>query len=519
MNDTSLSRALALALVAALAVPSVAHAEKLDARAVVREAAAKNPSLGAVMQDLAAREATVESESARYDPTLTVNLYGVHSENPSLTNAGSVLVGSNDTVATDATLSKKLSWGTSVYATLGAQYSRSASPIFLGSAQSAQPLVLTLGPGYSFNAKAGITQPLLRGAGSAVTLAAYDQAVTQKTAAERERDGRASALVRDVLVAYWELWYASSALVVDRTARDTARAQRDDAVARMDTGSLARADVLTFETQLATKEEAVLQTELERRTRANEVARLLGRTSGADGIEVGEAEPPAPGNVPGDLVARALEGSPDVATKKAAVEVAAVQERTAADAFRPRLDLDAYVQAQGLGNDDVGAGLSQLFGFGVLSARVGLTLELPLTGTRQRAEASRAKASTTSARHALEATRQSVRSDVVVTAEKCDLARRRIELAKESVAYAEQQLAAEKGRFQSGSGTALQVIQAQDATQAAARRLARARADLVQAHLGLEHLVGDLLPAAGRVAELSPRRTSKWATAGAIGHF
>ncbi|MBX3259490.1 MAG: TolC family protein [Labilithrix sp.] len=504
------SRRVALAFLAALAAPSAdARAESLTPSDVIRQVVEKNPTLRATVQGVAAARASVDSESARYDPTLKVTLGGTRTRNPSLSTNG-VLVGSSETVQAEATLSKTLSLGTEIYGTVGSTWSRMGSPIFLGSAQSGTtPLVLTLGPGYLFSAKAGVTQPLLRGAGRDVVMAAYDQALAQRSVADRERDRQASTLARDALSAYWELWYASAALAVDRAARDVALAQRDDALARTATGSLARADVLTFETQLASKEETVMQSELDRRTRANDLARLLGRDAGGDDLEIVDVAPPdtvdAPAGETDALVARALASSPDVGAKRAAVELAAVKERTAADPYRARLDLDAYVQAQGLGNDDVPSAFTQLAGLGALSAHVGLTLELPLTATRARGEADRARATTESAESELTAAKQSVASDVSSARHKHELARRRVELASESVRYAEAQLDAEKERFKTGSGTALQVIQSQDSVQSAAKRLARARADRVEARLALSHLTGDLL---SEVASAAPRRAS-----------
>jgi outer membrane protein TolC len=344
-----------------------------------------------------------------------------------------------------------------------------------------------------FSAKVGVTQPLLRGAGKDVTLAAYHQAQAQETASERERDRAATTLAHDVLVAYWELWYASKAVEVDAAARETAKAQRDDAVLRARTGSLAPADVLTFETQLSTKEESLIQSELDRSTRQNDLGRLLGRDRAPGDLAVSEAEPPAAKDLPGELVNRALQGSPDVAVNEANVTTAEVQARTAADPYRPRLDLDAYVQAQGLGNKNVPNALSQLTTGGVLSAHVGLTLELPLKKTRYRGESERAQATVAAARDNLGATRNQVAADVTTLAQQRELARRRIELASVSSHYAEQQLAAERALFTTGSATALEVTQAADNVQAANKRLARARADVIQADLGVAYHLGTLL--------------------------
>lgn len=472
----------------------IALAETLSDTDVLREASAKNPSVAQAAAQLQAAHALTTEESARYDAVLKVTVSGTHTKTPSLTpGASSSLVGTNDVGDADANLSKTLPWGTQIYGEVEANASRSSNPFVVGSASGTTPLVLAVGPGYLFSAKAGVTQPLLRNSGRMVTMAPYYQATAAEDASKRDRDLEASIVTRDVLTAYWELWYAARAVDVDRLARDTAKAQRDDAAARMKTGSLSRADVLTFETQLATKEETVLQTELERASRQNDLARLLGRETAATDLQVSDTEPPQPDDIPGELTEKALTSAPEVASKQAAITVAQVKERTAADQYRPRLDLDAYVQAQGLGNKDIPSAFSQLAGFGVLSAHIGLTLELPVTSTRRENEAARARAQADAARFDLEATRKDVASNVATARSKRDLARRRIDLAQKTTTFANDELAAQQALFKSGSGTALQVVQAQDNVQAANKQLARARADLIQSHLTLSHLTGTLV--------------------------
>jgi outer membrane protein TolC len=393
----------------------------------------------------------------------------------------------------NATLQKKLPSGAQLSASVGSSASRSSSPYVVSSGQGGpEPLVLVSGPGYLLSAKLGVTQPLLRGSGSEVTLAPYRQAVLQQTLAERERSRTAAALARDVLIAYWELWYASQALAVDRNAEQTALAQRDDAVHRMQTGSLAAADVLTLETQLTTKQESVLQSELERASRQNELGRLLGRERGSSELEVSEPAPPDARDLPPELLSLALQKSPEVASSNANLALANLQEKTATDAFRPRLDLDAYVQSQGLGNRDVPSALSQFAGLGIVSAHVGLTFELPLTSTRYQGESRRARATLDAARQDLAATRNQVIADITTQVQKHQLSRQRIELAMSSTSFAERQLIAKRALFATGSATALEVTQAQDSVQAASRREARARTDLIEADLVMAYHLDSL---------------------------
>jgi len=500
MNERRLpALALCIALTAS-SCPRNAAAEPLSAAQAVSDALNNNPSLRAAVSQLSAAQGLSLSESARYDAALTLSLGATHTKSPSLSpGTSSVSVGSNDVAQADATLQKTLPTGTQLSASVSLSASKSSSPYVISSAQGAtEPLVLVTGPGYLLSTRLGVTQPLLRGAGAEVTLAPYRQAMAQQTASERERSRTASALAREVLVAYWELWYASQAVDVDRKARQTAQAQRDDARLRAQTGSLASADVLTFETQLASKEESLLQSELERTTRQNDLGRLLGRDRGSDELEVSEPMPSAPRDLPAELLAVALQTSPDVSVTEANLTVAQVQQRTAADGYRRRLDLDAYVQSQGLGNKDVPSALSQFSGLGVLSAHVGLTMELPLSGTRYEGQARRASATVDAAHENLVAARNQVAADMATLVRKRELAQKRIDLSSTGIEFAEQQLAAKRALFATGSATALEVTQAQDNVPSANKRLARARADLVEADLVIAYHLGTVL--AGGIA-------------------
>src|SRR5689334_7945868 len=73
----------------------IAAAEPLTASQALNEAIRNNPSLRAAAADLTAARGLTSSESARYDPVLTLSLGATHSKSPSLSpGASAVLVGS-----------------------------------------------------------------------------------------------------------------------------------------------------------------------------------------------------------------------------------------------------------------------------------------------------------------------------------------------------------------------------------------------------------------------------------------
>lgn len=70
------------------------------------------------------------------------------------------------------------------------------------------------------------------------------------------------------------------------------------------------------------------------------------------------------------VLSRTEEASYEVARLKVVVERAETSALSVADATRPRLDVSAWVQTQGLGNQSVGQALEQIGKFSNLSGNV-----------------------------------------------------------------------------------------------------------------------------------------------------
>jgi outer membrane protein len=483
MNSISLTVTAALALLLA----SGARAQPLSERDVLERAVASRPSLRAALLEVERARLSVLGEEARYVPSLIVDAGVTRTETPSLTFGG-VRVVAGTTGEAGVAARKTFSFGTDVTLRLGSVYQRRDSGLVLEGFPP-QPAV---GPGYGFNARLTLAQPLLRGAGRQVGEAALRAARVQRTAAELSRDRVASELLRDVLSAYWELWYSSASLAIEERSRALSEQQRNEARARVDTGSLAPASQLTFETALATREEAVLaaRTDVERK-RAT-LRQRIGDRAGVLNDPSPDALPEAPAPREGARDA-ALDRSALVRERAAAVTLAETQARTASDPLRSRLDLEAYVQAQGLGDDDVGAAAEETVTGQAISAHVGLVYETPFSGTRQSAEAARARIAVDAARAQLEEAKLAVASEIEVALVEHEAGGERLALAERTVEIARQQLTAEQARLATGATTPLAVVEAEGNLRSAELRVARARADLVQASLTIAHLTGELL--------------------------
>ena len=227
-----------------------------------------------------------------------------------------------------------------------------------------------------------------------------DRARFGREAATHARDVAASGLLRDVLVAYWELAYDTSAYEVQRQSRDLAEQQLADANERARLGLIAHADVLQFATELASLEEQVAQADSARQSQAIELGRLLGLPP-AVAVQMQVRDAPARFALPDESaegwVRRALLASDQLLQLEANAADARDQIRAAANAALAKLDLTAWVSLDGLGDKDAARPYRQIGEASALSAFVGLDLELPVVNTERRAQLAQTRATSAAA--------------------------------------------------------------------------------------------------------------------------
>jgi outer membrane protein TolC len=494
MNDRIHALFLGSLLIALSPAAPAAAAERVrpisEAQAVAM-AVARNPDLRIALLALRQAEQDVIAEEDRYAPILQLDGGVTHTESPSLSSQGGVTTSGSDAVVFGQQISKTFPWGTGVSFRLEeARTSRSAQA-FTGSQNE-----VTLGPGYSILGRLAVVQPLLRGLGTDVGEAQLRAAMFSRTAAEHARDRAASELLRGVLNAYWELWFAGSAYDIERTARALADRQLDDAKARIERGAGAPVDVYTFEGRVAELDEAVLTAQVERKRRAMDLARLLG-TIGASATtwtaSAGGVPEPPPTPSEQASVKRALEESPEIHELLARRALARDRVKSAGDPDRARLDLEGYLQAEGLGNNEVVPALEQFGTLGAVSAHVGLVFELPLFSDRHDAAVSAADLEADIASEQLRSARDRIESQVRLALLQERTARSRLDLADRTLRLREQQLDATRKRFAMGDAIPLEVLEAEESVRRARLRLTRARVDVALAELERAHLTGALL--------------------------
>jgi outer membrane protein len=463
-------------------------ARPLSEQEVVAVAVANNPTLHVALLRAQQSRYNVRAEEALFVPVVTGNAGYTHLRVPSLYLQDTRITGS-DVFDVGVGLTKPFAYGTVVSATLSGQRSSRAS-------LEQQALLGATGPGYSVVGRLAATQPLLRGWGTNVGLASLRQARLVLTANQLAAQASASQVLSQVVSDYWELWYSNEAVRINEASRELARVQQEQAQQQVESGALAPASALPYATQVAQLDEAVLAARTDLRQRELVLAQTLGKADGV-GEKLAAADAPLPPGeddpVEASAVRDALGNSYERRQLQAQLAISQDQLKIAGDILRPRLDLDGYVQAQGLGNRRVPPALEQFGQMEAVSAHVGLTFEMPVTDTRRSSQIQAAQLAARMAEKQIAANELSIRGSVASAIAQRRAARERLALAMQTEKVARAQAEAERARFLAGSTIAITVQQAEDSYRQAQLRVQRARVDLVLADSSLAGLRGLLL--------------------------
>ncbi|WP_437274530.1 TolC family protein [Sorangium sp. So ce375] len=490
-----------LVLAATCSLSAAARAETLTAEEAVRRAASQNPSLRAALLDAtAARQAVAAEEGARR-PTLSASVTGEYNEPYGrVADANGLAPGNGDGAL-------QRSSGTSVASNVALRYTTDVGTSLEVGASARSPAG-TPEPSYGAQAYVSARQPLLRGAGTDAVLAPYAQAQASAVAAEQERELAASQTALDVLGAYWELWYAEQAILVQEQALAAAQRLLADAKARAETlGTGTKVDVLRFSTSVASIADALSQARATRAARAIALGRALGMAPASAASLSPTGAPPSLGALPpaDALVRAASERSLELAALRADLDAQRARVSAAEDADQVRLDLFATASMDGQWVRDGLPGLSLPGGrpaFGVLG---GIEVELPLGGGRASADAARARTQLAAAEARYQARAEALAADVSSLRASLEAAAEQVALATETARMAGELAEAERQRLSLGTATSADVVQAEQTRREAELRRLRAAVTELTSRLQLDHETGALLV---RFASVFPRRSS-----------
>jgi len=339
---------------------------------------------------------------------------------------------------------------------------------------------------------ATLKQPLARGFGPDVALANQKKADLAATEATIKAQLAAEEMVRDLVVAYWELAYSSFEVDVRTQGVDLAKKQDQLTHEQIRAGAAPSTALGSTTYEIATREEALLRAQLDLEQKSLELRQKAGLEMGKRDIVVKPGEVFDVGQDDFDVeetLARSHQANRQLATVQLERKIADVDLAVAQDQVKPQLDLQLQGAVTGQG-DSTGESVGSIGDSFQVTAGISMSFELSGAARRNR-DAAQSK------KHRLDIDRadleRQIDVQVVTSVKKVTAARTRVALADKAIAVAEDNVRAERANFMAGRSTNFQVMQQQGQLIDARLGRGRAVADYHEAVAQLQFLSGVLL--------------------------
>jgi outer membrane protein len=317
----------------------------------------------------------------------------------------------------------------------------------------------------------------------------------QQDQALLNRQMRAANIIRDVINTYWGLSYATQNLAIRRSAVDLAREQLRVTQAQIDVGRLAPVDAAAVERAIGERQQEVLVSEQELLFRTLELRRLFGLPAEVNMPIYSAAD--VPQSVPRDVdlrgeITRALETNPQLRSIALGMKLTEIDMEVARSNLRPQLDFVGQVGATGR-RRELSDALARAVGFEDLTWSAGLSFDFPIENRTAEGQMRIARLASERSRLDTGDLGLEINFQVQRLTSMLRTASRRVELARATVGFANQNLEAEKARFSVGRSTNNDVLLRQQELKTAEIAGVQATVDLLVAETSLNAITGELL--------------------------
>jgi len=393
--------------------------------------------------------ATVKATTAMFDTQLAANL-NVVSQSAEFVPGQFFAVTGVEKYSFDAQLARLLPTGGSV-------------AIQFSSSRTDQTMTIAMGPTPTENVSKSFTNsfmfvfthPLLAGFGKDVTTTATQKARIQLDADRLAREARAQGLVRDLVIAYWNLWMYWQEQDLLGVSLQVARSQLELTKTLLTVGHAKASDLLAVQNAVAQREGdlmlsrlRILQASLSIKSQLDlpldEEPRLL-RPAERDLAFVVKS-------LPADLVAQTLKRSKDLAQLERQLDLLRQEEKLARQGLLPKLNVTLTAGPSG-SSDEYSKAWEGLVKFSGFTITGGLSFSWTVERTQARATLELVDANARLLRLARENLSQGLIQGVLLARESMKTAERRIALADLAVQSAEAHLKLENDLFSLGRGT------------------------------------------------------------------
>lgn len=332
-----------------------------------------------------------------------------------------------------------------------------------------------------------IVQPLLRGFGAAARLS-LDLARVNALVFDVQRKQTQDALYLAVVLGYYEAVQARQQVQVAEQALDRVAQNRRVNQSLIETGGLARMELLQSDADLAQAELNLAQARNTADSSASALLQLLGRDmarSDARALELADPVPQPDTTIPAEAqaLAEARQQRDDLQVSALLVKAARLGVSRAADDAALQLDVVAGVQT-------ATGGISS--GAGGPAYSLGMKFSVPLDRSTLQLQKTQAEVTLQKAEIAQEDVETLVRTEVRNALRDLDFALRQLTLSRDTADLQRRKLEAEQEKFRAGRTSSFQLSAAQDALRAAESAEVQAQLASLRARLLLHKATGQL---------------------------
>lgn len=370
-------------------------------------------------------------------------------------------------------------------------------------------------PKYSSGLGLSFAQPIMRNFGVDVTERGIN--IARNTLGVSRESFRATLLdtTNTVEQGYLDLVYARQFVDVVKEALFLARDQARITQIRIDVGASAPLDILQPRVQIATEEENLINAVAAVRNAEDNLRTLMHLDPADWDRPLIPTDPvrytPVSVNVP-EAVNRAFDLRPELKELTITTDTRRIQNLYARNQTLPKVDLGLNYNTAGLAgrqlevdpitqqptgnfvsNSGFSHALNQAFGTTFPTWTVQLNVGVPISNVGARAEAKRTELELQRAHSDEEQLKENIALQVRSTARAIDTSARNIEAARAARDAAEQNLEAERRRYENGMTTNFQVLQVQQQLSDSRARELQALVGYNKAVTAYHRAVGDLL--------------------------
>lgn len=365
--------------------------------------------------------------------------------------------------------------------------------------QNSNSVFAEVNPAFSSSVGATFTQPLLRDFGVDITrrpinIARNNLGITR----EQFRDTMMETVL-GVERAYLDLIFARENLEVLQQSLALAVDQERITRIRIDVGASAPLDILQPQVAIRTREEEVISGEAAVRAAEDRLRQLMNLPPSEWDrpiLPTGDVDPNLEQVDLQDAVRRAWELRPEVRQTLLSIDNREIDIAWARNQVLPQVDFNVDYAVAGLGAGEesgFGDAFERIAGFDFPRWAVGFQVAVPVRNTEARANRQRSEVQLRESRTQLDQIRQNIAVEVRRAVRNLETLSRQIVATRAAREAAEQNLEAERKRFENGLTTNFNVLQIQQELSGARSRELAALIGYQQALAEYHRVVGDLL--------------------------